>query len=104
MLAKQFLSILAAALLLPGILPAEAPPLGLDLYRPVPEDNPITREKVALGERLFHERRLSRDRSRACVDCHKPKRAFTDGRAKAVGVYGRQGPRSVPTLINCGFR
>ena len=75
-------------------------PLGLDLYRPVPEDNPQSVEKVRLGRRLFGERQLSRDGSLACVDCHRPKLAFTDGRAKAVGVYGRQGPRSVPTLIN----
>jgi len=74
--------------------------LGLDLYRPVPEDNPLTPEKVELGRRLFRERLLSRDRSIACVDCHQPKLAFTDGQSKAVGVYGRQGPRSVPTLIN----
>ncbi len=79
---------------------AESRPLGLDLYRPVPVENPITPEKVALGQRLFRERLLSRDRSIACVDCHQPKLAFTDGRAKAVGVYGRQGPRSVPTLVN----
>ena len=91
---------IAAALLALGNLLAEGPPLGLDLYRPVPEDNPITPAKVALGERLFHEKRLSRDRSIACADCHQPDRAFTDGRAKAVGVYGRQGPRSVPTLVN----
>ena len=75
-------------------------PLGLDLYRPVPDENPITSEKVRLGRRLFRERLLSRDRSLACVDCHQPKLAFTDGQAKAVGVYGRQGPRSVPTLVN----
>ena len=36
-------------------------PLGLDLYMPVPEDNPITSEKVELGRRLFQDRRLSRD-------------------------------------------
>jgi len=75
-------------------------PLGLDLYRPVPEENPLTPAKVALGRRLFREKALSRDRSLACVNCHQPKRAFTDGRAKAVGVYDRQGPRSVPTLVN----
>ena len=75
-------------------------PLGLDLYQPEPADNPATPDKVQLGRRLFRERLLSRNRSIACGDCHQPKRAFADGRAKAVGVYGRQGPRSVPTLIN----
>ena len=79
---------------------AERPPLGLDLYRPVPDENPLTPEKVDLGRRLFREKRLSRDQSLACADCHQPDRSFTDGRAKAVGVYGRQGPRSVPTIVN----
>ena len=75
-------------------------PLGLDLYRPEPADNPTLPATVTLGRRLFRERLLSRDRSLACVDCHRPDRAFTDGRAKAVGVYGRQRPRSVPTIVN----
>ena len=75
-------------------------PLGLDLYRLEPADNPTLPDTVTLGWRLFRERLLSRDRSLACVDCHRPDRAFTDGRAKAVGVYGRRGPRSVPTIVN----
>ena len=79
---------------------ASSRPLGLDLYRPEPADNPTAPATVTLGRRLFRERLLSRDRSLACVDCHRPDRAFTDGRAKAVGVYGRRGPRSVPTIVN----
>lgn len=74
--------------------------LGLDLYRPEPDENPTTPARVELGRRLFQERLLSRDRSLACVDCHRPDRAFTDGRARSVGVNGRTGPRSVPTLVN----
>ncbi|MGH9785488.1 MAG: hypothetical protein ACRD88_15025 [Terriglobia bacterium] len=34
--------------------------LGLDLYRPVPDDNPLNAENVALGRRLFHERLVSK--------------------------------------------
>ena len=78
-------------------------PLGLDLYMPVPEDNPITEEKIELGRRLFNDRRLSRDRSIACASCHDPKRAFSDGRPVAIGVYGRLGRRSAPALINRGY-
>ncbi len=91
---------LALALIAMSAMSAEHRPLGLDLYRPVPEDNPITAEKVKLGRQLFRERLLSRDGSIACAGCHQPKLAFTNGRAKAVRVYDRQGPRSVPTLIN----
>ena len=76
------------------------PPLGLDLYRPVPESNPLTRDKIALGRRLFHDRRLSRDGSKACASCHDPSRAFTDAGAVSVGVGGAVGRRNAPTLIN----
>ncbi len=89
--------------LAPAILAEIRLPLGLDLYRPIPEDNPVTTTKVELGKKLFGDKVLSRDRSLACKGCHQPKKAFTDGRAKAVGVYGRQGPRSVPTLVNRAY-
>ena len=80
-----------------------AVPLGLDLYMPVPEENPLTFEKIELGRRLFHDRRLSRDRSIACASCHKPHRAFSDGRPIAIGVARRLGRRSAPALINRGY-
>src|SRR5262249_36499370 len=75
-------------------------PLGLDLYQPIPDDNPLTPEKVVLGRRLFVDQRLSRDRTLACATCHEPTRAFTDGRRVASGIYGQEGTRNVPTLIN----
>jgi cytochrome c peroxidase len=43
------------------LLAALVIPLGLDLYLPVPEENPMTAEKIELGRRLFSDRRLSRD-------------------------------------------
>ena len=54
-------------------------PLGLDLYMPVPEDNPVTAERVERGRELFFDTRLSRDRTIACASCHDPERAFSDG-------------------------
>ena len=78
-------------------------PLGLDLYLPFPEENPITVEKTELGRRLFHDRRLSRDQSISCASCHDPERAFSDDRPVAVGVFGRRGNRNVPTIINRGY-
>jgi cytochrome c peroxidase len=78
-------------------------PLGLDLYMPVPEDNPITAKKIELGRRLFFDRRLSRDGSISCATCHDPGRAFSDGRAVAVGVFGREGRRNAPAIVNRGY-
>jgi cytochrome c peroxidase len=78
-------------------------PLGLDLYMPVPDDNPLRADQIALGRRLFADRRLSRDLSRACASCHNPARAFADHRPIAVGAFGRTGRRNVPALINRGY-
>lgn len=78
-------------------------PRGLDRYRPVPENNPLTSAKVALGRALFFDSLLSKDRSLACATCHDPTRAFTDGRHVSIGVYGRRGRRNVPTLVNRAY-
>ena len=85
------------------LLAAITIPLGLDFYLPVPMDNPLTAEKIQLGRRLFLDRRLSRDNSISCASCHDSGRAFSDGRAVAVGVFGRIGKRNSPALINRGY-
>jgi cytochrome c peroxidase len=79
------------------------PLLGLDLYMPVPESNPLTPDKVALGRRLFFDKRLSRDGTLACASCHNPELAFSDGRTVARGINGAQGTRNAPALINRGY-
>lgn len=78
-------------------------PLGLDLYVPVPEQNPLTVDKINLGRRLFNDRRLSRDGSIACASCHDAEHAFSDGRAIAVGVFGRSGRRNAPAIVNRAY-
>lgn len=78
-------------------------PLGLDLYMPVPDDNPISAEKIELGRRLFNDRRLSRDGTVSCASCHNPERAFSDGRPVAIGAFNRVGRRNTPALINRGW-
>lgn len=66
----------------------------------VPTDNPQTQEKIALGEKLFFDGRLSVDGTVACSTCHDPALAFTDGRPVSVGVKGRAGQRNSPTILN----
>src|SRR6266849_628911 len=66
----------------------------------IPADNPQTPEKVALGEKLFFDGRLSADGTVACATCHDPAQAFTDGQATSVGVNGRNGERNAPTILN----
>lgn len=78
-------------------------PLGLDAYMAIPDDNPLTPERIALGRTLFFDPLLSADRTISCATCHDPARAFTDGRAISVGVFGRAGTRSVPAIVNRGY-
>jgi cytochrome c peroxidase len=85
------------------IVVALRPLLGLDLYMPVPQANPLTRDKVTLGRRLFFDKRLSRDGTLACASCHDPKLAFSDGRTVARGINGAQATRNAPALINRGY-
>ena len=70
---------------------------------PPPADNPMSAAKTALGQRLFFDPILSRDRSVSCATCHDPKRAFADDKTLAVGVFGRVGKRHSPSLINRVF-
>jgi cytochrome c peroxidase len=78
-------------------------PAGLDAYLPVPDSNPLTKEKVELGKKLFFDTRLSRDHSISCATCHDPERAFTDDRPVGRGVAGRTGNRRVPRIVNRGY-
>src|SRR5216683_1063877 len=66
----------------------------------IPPDNPQTPEKIALGQKLFFDGRLSADRTVACSTCHDPARAFTDGRPTSIGIQGRVGQRNAPTVLN----
>src|SRR5215468_9660548 len=76
-------------------------PLGLneaDLI--IPEDNPLTPEKVALGQQLYFDTRLSADGTVACATCHSPRFGFTDGQPVSTGMKGQRGGRSAPTTVN----
>ncbi|WP_163991812.1 methanobactin export MATE transporter MbnM [Pyxidicoccus caerfyrddinensis] len=66
----------------------------------VPEDNPMSEEKVQLGRHLFYDTRLSGNGTLACASCHEQQRAFTDGKATPVGSTGDHVPRNAPGLAN----
>lgn len=69
----------------------------------VPADNPMSQAKVELGRRLFFDKRLSGNSTFSCASCHDPKKAFTDGRAQAVGATGEEHPRGAMSLANVGY-
>ncbi|MGZ8947795.1 MAG: cytochrome c peroxidase, partial [Methylococcaceae bacterium] len=79
------------------------PPLGLPAV-PVPANNPITKEKINLGRKLFYDRRLSLNNTFSCAMCHVPEQGFTSNEmATAVGIEGRTVRRNSPTLYNIAY-
>jgi cytochrome c peroxidase len=83
-------------------------PYELDLPRGfpdprIPEDNPLTWEKIELGRFLFFDIRLSGNQTFACASCHQPDKAFTDGRPQAMGSTGDVHPRSSMSLANIAY-
>ncbi len=69
----------------------------------VPADNPMSADKVALGQRLFFEPRLSITGKHSCASCHEPARAYSDGRARAIGATGLPLSHSAMSLVNAAY-
>lgn len=66
----------------------------------IPADNPLTREGVALGRRLFYEPLLSANNKISCGSCHRQQLAFTDGKAFSTGIDSIPTDRSAMSLAN----
>jgi cytochrome c peroxidase len=70
----------------------------------LPRDNPLIEERVALGEKLFHEKALSRDGTISCATCHQADAAFTDKLAVSKGIDGKTGERNSMPLFNLAWK
>jgi cytochrome c peroxidase len=96
--------VLAAGLGAGGADAAElaiALPLGLQSQAAyVPDDNPLTPEKIALGKQLFWDKRWSRTGTVACVSCHDPNHGWGDPRPFSLRFDGKPTARHSPTLVN----
>ena len=93
----------------PLYLPAQFTPfpfqMAANFPRPdLPRDNPLTVERVALGQALFNDPRVSVNDTQSCADCHLPAKAFTDGRKTARGAEGKFGERNAMPLFNLAWK
>lgn len=71
---------------------------------PMPANNPLTKEGIALGRKLFYDPILSADSTQSCASCHNIDYAFTDnGKKFSVGIDGVPGNRNSMALINLGW-
>lgn len=79
-------------------------PLGLPAMT-IPMDNPLTEAKIALGRKLFFDRRLSFNRTLSCAICHIPEQGFAQNELRTpVGFEGSFVKRNAPSLYNVGYR
>lgn len=85
--------------------PAGQLPLKIDFgaVQPLPDRVEVDPGKVALGERLFHDARLSGDGSISCSSCHGLHTAGVDNRVRSIGVNGVEGDINALTVFNSGF-
>jgi cytochrome c peroxidase len=79
-----------------------AAPLGLPAV-PIPAGNPPTAAAIALGKKLFCDRKLSVDGSVACSSCHEPAKYYSGDEPVSTGVGGMKGVRNAPTLLNAAY-
>jgi len=71
---------------------------------PFPKDNPISKDKISLGKKLFFDPILSRANNISCASCHDSVKGWGDADKVAIGDKGRKGTRNSPTLLNTAYQ
>lgn len=88
---------------IPPAPPVPPVPYGLPDPMPAPADNPDTADKVALGELLFFDTRLSDGGTFSCETCHLPEKGWSDGNELSVKHDGKPNTRHSPALYNVAY-
>jgi len=68
--------------------------------QPIIAKNDLDPKKISLGEKLFHDNRLSATDSVSCASCHDLSRGGVDGLANSIGINGGLGDINSPTVFN----
>ena len=79
-------------------------------FGPLPDAMPgsesDTPERIALGKKLYFEKRLSINDRQSCATCHRLDKGFAgvDNLPTSPGARGEQGTRNSPTVLNSGWQ
>ena len=79
-------------------------------FSPLPDTMPGSEndspERIALGKKLYFEKRLSINDTQACATCHRLDNGFAgvDNQPTSPGAKGEQGTRNSPTVLNSGWQ
>ncbi len=87
-----------------GTYAAETGEVREHVIKPIPRSITLDARTVALGERLFRDPLLSKDKTVACVTCHDLTSGGDDGRRVSVGMGGHEGELNAPTVFNSGLQ
>lgn len=69
----------------------------------LPGDNPLIASRVALGNKLFHETKLSKNNNVSCASCHQGA-AMSDPRKFSPGTDGERTTRHSMPLFNLAWK
>jgi cytochrome c peroxidase len=69
----------------------------------IPTNNPLTEEGIALGKKLFFDKKLSADNTQSCATCHAPQKAFTNNLQFSIGTDNIEGTRNSMPLFNLAW-
>lgn len=75
----------------------------LEPLQPIQKDNTLNQEKIKLGEKLFFDKRLSKDNSVSCATCHILEKGGADNLSKSFGIERKVGLMNTPTVLNSRF-
>lgn len=73
------------------------------LFAAIPPIPVIDPEMRALGEKLFMDRRLSRDETISCATCHQFNRGGVDSLPHSAGIDGQLGQTNAPSVFNAAL-
>jgi cytochrome c peroxidase len=71
--------------------------------QPIPINIAVDSKKVALGEKLFQDTRLSSNNRVSCLSCHSFSKGGSDRRSHSIGVNGARSDVNSPTVFNVRF-
>jgi len=77
--------------------------VGQEPITPIPQPPAADPRKVALGQQLFEDPRLSRDESRACSSCHDVHHNGADGNRRDLSLDGKELPFNTDTVFNAAL-
>lgn len=69
----------------------------------VPDDNPMSEDKVTLGRFLFYDKNLSANQKQSCAGCHQQDRAFAEMIPVSIGSTGQSHHRNSQALVNVAY-